>query len=175
MNNFIEDDNFLKEHQKDFINNVVLSSNFPYFYYPFSVNGDGNSHLTHIVKNRPENNGQWNSIYKDQFIDIFETFCKKNNITYKEIFRCAVNISFNVKDKKSPIHYDHEFKHRQIIIYLNNPLDNNSNTVILDKEKINIIKEIKPKKYKAICFDNLPHFMYYPQKGERFALIYTFI
>ena len=51
--------------------------------------------------------------------------------------------------------------------------DKESKTVVLKNKKI--IKEIKPKQYKGVCFDKSEHFNYNPKVGKRLVLIGTFI
>ena len=65
-------------------------------------------------------------------------------MTYKKILRCALNLTFPQKVKKSEPHLDHNYEHKTLLIYLN---DNDGDTVILDK-KNKIWKKVKPKKYK---------------------------
>lgn len=169
---FKEDSNFLNSNQKKFIENVIQGEHFPFYLNKGSVIGDGNASLFHIVKKRPEDGGEWNNNVKEYFIDILNTFCTKNNIKYKQIIRCAVNLTFKNKDKKCPTHKDHTFNHKQLILYLNNPLDKKSTTILLKNNKI--YKEIKPEKFKGICFDNIEHYHYFPKKGHRLVLVYTF-
>ena len=78
----------------------------------------------------------------------------KIKLKIKKLFRVSINLSFNIGVKKSIVHQDHDFDHKQLIIYLND-CDKNSKTVILNK-KNKIIKEITPEKYKGVVFDKLP-------------------
>ena len=169
---FKEDNNFLKTSQKHFIENTLISDKLPLYFNKESTVGDSNIFFCHIVKQRPEYGGEWNSNIKDYFIDILNTFCNKNNIKYKEILRCAVNMTIKTNDKKCPVHKDHQFNHKQLLIYLNNPEDKKSHTVLLKDNKI--YKKVKPEQFKGVCFDNIEHYHYYPQKGYRFVLVYTF-
>jgi hypothetical protein len=84
----------------------------------------------------------------------------------------CINLTFNNGTKKCPIHQDHEYPHKQLIIYLNDA-DIDSKTIILDK-KNKVLKKITPEKYKGVCFENLHHYMIYPKKGERVVLVTTF-
>ena len=175
---FIEDDNFLKTKQKFHINDAILSDNFPYYFQKVShIDGGGDSFLCHVVLNRPEerNGGDGvNSPYYSFFKELLETFCEKHNIKINEIFRIAVNLTYNAGSIDSITHVDHKFEHKQLIIYLNEPNDNNANTVIVDNNN-KIVKEVSPKKYKGVCFDSSPHYLKYPKTGERIIAIFTFI
>jgi hypothetical protein len=173
--NLIEDKNFLKIEHIKFIENTILKSNFPFYYQNYSIPNDKNEILTHVVIKGPEYRKQnetfSDSNYLNIFIDILNTFCKKNNILVNEIYRIGVNLTFNNGVKKCQTHIDHDFPHKQLLIYLNDIKDKNSYTVLINKKKI---KKIKPVKYKGICFDNVPHYHYYPKKGARIVAVFTF-
>jgi len=175
---FIEDNNFLNEENKKFINEVILGPYFAYFRQGFSTYDKGNKDciFTHIVLSRPEHRiepNQINSDYYDEVLKLIIPFLQKHKIKYTEFLRVCVNLTFNNGVEKCPVHFDHSCDHKQIIIYLNDDIDKNSKTIILDKNE-NIIKEIIPEQYKAVCFDKLPHYHYYPKIGERITLIATF-
>ena len=86
-----------------------------------------------------------------------------------------VNLTYNngIKDR-SPIHVDHSFPHRQLIVYLNDPQDKEAKTFILDKKKKKVLKEITPKQYRGIFFPSLPHYHIMPKFGERMVFVITF-
>jgi|694.fasta_scaffold33071_10 hypothetical protein len=174
---FIEDENFLTNKQKLFINQMVLGDNFPYFLQSVSHIDGGDSFMCHIALNRPEERNKTdgiNSPYYENFKEMLETFCKKNNIVLNEIFRIAVNLTYPIGKEDSLIHIDHNFEHKQLIIYYNEPIDKDSNTVILNKDGKTILKEISPKKFKGVCFESNPHYLKYPKNGERVIGIFTF-
>ena len=102
---------------------------------------------------------------------VFKSFVLKNNIEVKEVLRCAINLTFNTMEEKCPTHDDHDYPHKQFLMYLNDCFDKNAKTVILkNNEKL----EIVPEKFKAICFDSAPHYMIYPKKDIRVVLVVTF-
>ena len=172
---FVEDKNFLNLEQKEFIEKNVLSSFFPFYFQKKTIS---NSILTHIIKVAPEirKEGEvFNSSFGNIFEDMLKTFCKKNNIEFKESLRIAVNFTYNNGVDFCPTHLDHEFPHKQLLIYLNDPLDKKTKTVILDDDEKTILKEVYPEKYKGVCFENKPHYHYYPKIGERIVAVYTFI
>ena len=176
MNLFVEDDSFLTEENKSFINNVVLNNNFPYYIEPHGVGKDNKYFLCHVVLKRKEERQKsetFNSNFYMDFLYIIDSFFKKHKIKVKELLRIAVNYSFNNTHEKSMIHTDHDFKHNQLLICLNDPEDKNSNTVILNN-KNKIFKSIAPKQYKGICFSGVPHYVYYPKFGNRIMLVCTF-
>lgn len=171
----IEDKNFLNNDQIKFIDNIILGSGFPYYLYDNSVDNDKNKFLCHIILIRPEEkNGSepfYNSNFYEPVLDIFKSFVLKNNIEVKEVLRCAINLTFNTMEEKCSTHDDHDYPHKQFLMYLNDCFDKNAKTVILkNNEKF----EIVPEKFKAICFDSSPHYMIYPKKDIRVVLVVTF-
>ena len=72
----------------------------------------------------------------------------KNKINYDEVLRvCKLYIS-QYQRLESPVHVDHEFEHEQLIVYLNQPMDRQSFTVVLDENESKII----PRKYRYRIF-----------------------
>ena len=173
---FKESDNFLSKDNIFFIENVVLKDNFPFFISLDSVKGDKANFLYHCLLKRPEdriNEKDINSNFFEETVDIVYSFFKKINIKHKKILRLAINFTYNNGFKKCPIHRDHEYKHRQLIIYLNNAEESSKTVILNDANKI--LKKITPKKYKGICFDDSPHYQFYPKFGNRVVLVCTFI
>jgi len=174
----VEDKNFLTQNQKDFISNVVCGDNFPFYLQEESTIGASSPLLTHNLIHRPEvrKDKYWNSNYhRDDFTDILKTFCIKHSLPFNEILRLCVNFSFNNGQDKCPLHIDHpEIKHNQLLVYCNDVLDKNSKTVICNKNKKKI-KEVIPEIYKGVYFEENPHYHYFPKKGHRIVLVYTWI
>lgn len=176
MKLFIEDDYFLTEENKNFINNIVLSNNFPYYIQKGSLKSDNKYILYHTILKRPEDRKEgetFNSSFHPGFSSIVYSFFKKHNIKSKEILRMSVNYTFNNTHKKSGIHTDHNYKHNQLLVCLNDPEDKNAKTVILNK-KDKIFKSVVPKQYNGICFSSVPHYMYFPKFGHRIMFVCTF-
>tara|TARA_E500000178_G_C17001935_1_gene746121 strand:+ start:871 stop:1407 length:537 start_codon:yes stop_codon:yes gene_type:complete len=174
----IQDENFLREEQKLFINNYLLAPNFPYYLNKASVEeNDENPYLSHTVLRRPEERKPGESFISDssdQIVDIFKTFIIKNKINTEELLRCTINLCFKTKNKSCLIHNDHDYKHKQLIIYLNDPMDKTSKTFLLNDTQDKILHRITPKQYKGVCFDSCPHYFNNPKKDIRVALVYTF-
>ena len=172
---FKESNNFLTKENISFIKETILGDNFPYYRSSESTSGDKISFLYHCLLKRPEerqNKEDINSNYYLNCLELVKSFFKKTKIKHKEILRMSVNFTFNNGVETCPIHQDHKYPHKQLIIYLNNT-DPLSKTIILDK-KGKVFKKITPQKNKGICFDNKPHYHIYPKKGERIILVATF-
>lgn len=178
----IIDDNFLTKENKDYIDQVILGDNFP-FYLQLAFPGKYKKEhtvLSHCVLKRKEerlpeelwSKGAptiWNSEHHPHFIDILNNFTKKHNIEYNEIFRCSVYLTFKNTEESCDTHNDHSFPHKQLIIYCNDCDIDAVTTVLGDKTEI-----ITPKKYRGVCFDGVPHFMTYPKQDYRIVIVYTF-
>jgi len=137
-----------------------------------SVVDDETPFLNHVVLARPEmKDFTEKHEHHDIFVKMLDEFCDKNNISYSEVLRICVNFTFcnGVRDI-SPVHVDHEFEHSQLIVYLNQPMDRQSFTVILNKDET----KIAPKKYRGVSFGKIEHYHYYPKIGGRYVLVFTF-
>ena len=144
----------------------------------------------HLLKN------YYNSDYAKIFEDMLFTFCNNNQIICTEVIRAAINLTYNNGQEKCFPHVVHPEYHKQLIIYLNDPPEKESHTVIMDKdtslckngsdgilfpdedphldEEKHQLKRIVPEKYKGVCFENLPHYQVYPKFGDRIVCVFTF-
>ena len=174
-----KNDNFLSKDNIKFINETVLSNTFPFYFANTITNCEDTNYffLSHVVQNRLEDyplNEVMNSPnYFYPTIDILNNFLKSINEKCNFFLRIAYNFTFNNGNVKSQIHKDHEYKHKQIIIYLNDADPESKTCIVDDNDKI--IKEITPDKFKGICFNDVNHFHYFPKKGFRVILIATYM
>jgi len=168
----IIDDKFLSNKSKEFIENYILTRHFPLYMQGESVVDDETPFLNHVVLARPEMKDFIEKHeHHDTFVKMLDEFCDKNNISYSEVLRICVNFTFfNGVREISPVHVDHEFEHSQLIVYLNQPMDRQSFTVILNENKT----KIAPKKYRGVSFGKIDHYHHYPKVGGRYVLIFTF-
>ena len=191
---FIEDNNFLTDEHKQCIEAVQRADGIPYFYQQsFSrthYKSFTHTLLCHILIHRPEYQvddlqvkNYYNSDYAKMFEDMLFTFCNNNQIICTEVIRAAINLTYNNGQEKCFPHVDHPEYHKQLIVYLNDPPDKESHTVIMDKdtplgedgdEEKHQLKRIVPEKYKGVCFENLPHYQVYPKFGDRIVCVFTF-
>ena len=175
MTKIIIDDNFMDKDNKEFVYYVVLGHNFPLFHKTKILHDskDYNGFFEHIILNPGDD--KFNSQHHPFFESILYSFAEKHKLKYDTLFRAAVNLTYNngIKDR-SPIHVDHSFPHRQLLVYLNDPQDKEAKTFILDKKKKKVLKEITPKQYRGIFFPSLPHYHIMPKFGERMVFVITF-
>tara|TARA_B100000902_G_C27321901_1_gene925262 strand:+ start:7128 stop:7661 length:534 start_codon:yes stop_codon:yes gene_type:complete len=173
----IEDEDFLQEPQRNHIDKLLNGIDFPVYFMDHGLTNDGNAQFVHSIIKRPEgcpDEERFNSPYVDFFMSCIMTFMMKHKIKINKVERMAVNCCYNNGSYQPGIHSDHEYEHKQFILYLNTPMDKNTPTLVFDKDCKTLLKEIYPKQYKGACFDGLPHTFTYPSKGLRWALIVTF-
>jgi len=175
--NLISDKNFMSEEQKQYINNVVLKDNFPWYFMDNAVNkNDKNWFFFHIVVKRPEqcneHENRVNSEHANFFIEVLDNFCKKNKIEYTKVFRIAVNLVVPNGVKESFIHEDHDFPHKQLIVYLTD--NKESTTNIYSSDYKTLLHSIKTEKFKGVTFDKVPHSVTLPKKDRRVVIVYTY-
>jgi len=182
-----ESKKFLNKEEINIIQNNILDINFPWFYHQSSTTKDCPVY-THTLVHRYDIEKE-DPIVNSKVFSIFENivlrFCKKQKIKFKKFTRAAINsISFN-KIKTVAAHIDHDFKHKVIMVYLNNT---DGDTIIYDKKfngkdriisssKLNIFKKIKPELYKVVCWNgDYYHAATYPKtNNRRVVFVATFI
>jgi len=172
----IEDNNFLQDTQKEHIDNLLYNIDFPMYFMDHGLTNDGKGMFIHSMIKRPEGETgkRYNSDYFDFFISCFMMFCNKHDIKVNKIIRAAVNCCYNNGHVGPNIHSDHEFEHKQFLLYLNEPEDKDTPTIVYNKKQDEILAKIYPKQFKGACFDGLPHTFKYPKKGLRWVAVFTF-
>ena len=182
-----ENKNLLNKKEINFIEDIILGTNFPWYYHQAATTKECPVYA-HTLIHRYDINKEKPTINSEVFF-LFEKivlrFCKKYKIKINAFTRAVINsISFN-KMKKGVAHVDHDFKHKVIMIYLNdtdgetivyNKKFDNKNRLILS-DKLDIIKNIKPELYKIVCWDgSYYHAATYPKNNNRrVAFVATFI
>ena len=186
-----EDKNFISEDQGQELDDLIMAPHFPWFFSNNQVVGDGLPFIFHIVLNRPEDRillnlnessghgplpvdaaeDRFNSTTGPFLMSLFNQFAEQNDIKYKEIYRCCINLSFPLKGSSTP-HTDHDFPYNHFLIYIN---DSDGDTCIFDEKGTKIEKRITPEKHKGVCFEKRLHYAEFPTNGLRFVVAYTFI
>jgi|TARA_R100000455_G_C6267453_1_gene122794 hypothetical protein len=174
----IEDNNFLEEKHKKHIDEIILSDKFPWYNINASITKDYKHFtsvkpfLSHCILERKET--RLEDIYKSNqnkfSLSVLDAFCSKHKIKVNEVFRMDINLTYNNGFEKCDTHEDHEFEHKQLLVYLND-CDKTLCTVIEDEGKK--IK-IEPVKFKGVCFESKPHYHFFPKQGIRVVLVITF-
>tara|TARA_R100001369_G_scaffold84650_1_gene117650 strand:+ start:4431 stop:4976 length:546 start_codon:yes stop_codon:yes gene_type:complete len=180
MKYLIEDENFLTDKEKEFLNNEF--EKIPFFYTkrigvyrrdaPVMVHNLVRRYDDPKVDNTKDRNV---SPYTDFFLQILIRFTKKYNVPFNKILRSSINLTTKVAWDKTIVHVDHnpDLPHTVFMLYIGKEVQGNLNVYEEDKETM--IKTIVPKNFKIVCFgDNVPHQFEYPKKGLRRAVVFTF-
>ena len=173
----LEKNNIIHPNDLKIINDLIIDKKISFVFQNNSVPifKKKDFYFEHCIIERKEkinDKDRYKSIHCQNFLRVFSHVFSKFKIKEAEIYRAAINLTVNNSAKKCPIHYDHNYEHKQILIYLNDS-DKNSKPVILNK-KNKKLKEITPKKNKGILFDYLPHYHYFPKTGYRLVMVITF-
>ena len=164
----IECKDFVNDEQQSLIN-FTLSEKINLLWHYNQVPNDTRPFLCHpLVHNTTH---KIVSPYATQFIDIFNCCLIKLKLNFNVILRASINVTFPLDDKKYiPIfHKDHDFDHKQFVMYFNN-CDGDTEVILNNNNKI----LIKPEKNKAILFGCLKHRAFSPSTGRRTSFIVTY-
>ncbi len=176
-----EHKNFLSPDNINFIENVMLNDNFPFYIKQSATENtkgkqNNESFLKHIILHNLETKRPSEAVNSDYYeiaLNMLQQFTKAIKQEVNFFTRMCFNITYANGMEKSGVHVDHKYPHKQIILYLND-CDKDAKTVIVD-DKGKDSKIITPEKYKGVCFDGVPHYHYFPKKGLRLVLVGTFI
>lgn len=169
--NIITDDNLLSKKDIAYINDNILSSNFPWYYNKEANKEDNYWFYSHCVVRRVELGGESFSYVSEFCLALLNKFCKKHNIKYKKVLRCSINSNFN-QENKSAIHTDHATSYKHLLIYLT--VNKGGKTILFKNDKKTIAHIINPKKFRAVSFSKCWHIGASPKEGRRVVLVYTF-
>ncbi len=168
----IIDDDFLNQEEVDGIRETFLGRLFPWHLHtelltpqsrPFHVDnineykGFQFGHTFYFDK-------QPQSEYYAIVLELFNKFCKKNDIDYKALLRLKANLTFPDGDSEltQAPHIDHSFPHKVFLYYIN---DSDGDTIIYDKkfsevgEHVDLYEKerVSPRAGRAIGFDGLTY------------------
>lgn len=115
---FTGDANF-SEAEDGFLN-FVCSDQFPWYVSKATANFPCLSHTFVRRTDKHESGEVWSNHWPAMEI-IFRRICKDNNITVRDIYRSAANLTFSDPSKHGDPHNDHpDFPHKIMLIYINN-------------------------------------------------------
>ena len=114
---------YIKKEDIEYLHKMVVTNNmFPWYVLPRPVS-DNYPCMSHVLLPRYDyanNTGfKINSDLYEPMLHIIEGICKKHKIKIKRILRAQFNLTWKFKGKYSTPHFDHDFPHKNIIIYLN--------------------------------------------------------
>lgn len=153
------------------LKNFILSIDFPWFRLPnttLNIKDDGISFFTHTFLERPEANigySRANSPYIDGCLKVLHQIVSYNDVEFNYFIRASVNlVSPCLTVKRTVEHCDHQFPHKNILIYLS---ETDGDTVV-DGENFS------PQEDCGIIFTG-KHYHYTPTDKDRIVLVGTFI
>ena len=169
----IEDESILFPEEKDYIKNVILGENIPFYCMKESVAGEfGEPCFTHTLIHRDTQ--EIHSEHADFFKKIAKRFADRHKIPCNVFLRGCINFIYSQPQSgRSRPHVDHSFPHYQFLLHLNQ--SDGGSTFILDSNK-KVIKTIKPKQFKGFGFKGgMLHCNTFPKSGRRVLAVLTFI
>tara|TARA_Y100001937_G_C7104600_1_gene324297 strand:- start:56 stop:562 length:507 start_codon:yes stop_codon:yes gene_type:complete len=153
------------------LKNFILSIDFPWFRLPnttLNIKDDGISFFTHTFLERPESNigySRANSPYIDGCLKVLHQIVSSNDVEFNYFIRASVNLVSPCSTVKRTVeHCDHQFPHKNILIYLS---ETDGDTVV-DGENFS------PQEDCGIIFTG-KHYHYTPTDKDRIVLVGTFI
>jgi len=147
----------------------ISTDMFPWYFNNHSTR-DGLWFMQHTVIKRHDENDDpiINSPIWGDIKNIFDHFCRQNDLTYEKIMRCSINQTHSVGEfSQSDPHIDHMEPHNVFLLYLNN-CDGDTiiyektysevgqETIMFGSEQYNGLNELgrfSPKLGKAVCFN----------------------
>ena len=146
---------------------LVQTDNFPWF--RLKGNQHSPDYFSHKLFTRPVGVEEHlfptiASEYLKSFADLLYSVFDLNAIEVKCIYRMSVNLVMPSTDSHSPLHVDHSFPHRNIIMYLT---DAGGDTVVNDEV-------YSPKEDDIIMFEG-KHYHHFPMKDARIVFVATYL
>jgi len=156
--------NILNKDEKFFFKKEVLDNpHFPFYLNKKCLEGVKTDYFlffTHKILMRPEDvkegSTRRNSHLYDYCTNLFDAISKRFKFEYKQLLRICINLTFNSGIKECAIHLDHQYFHKQLLIFLHTD-DKNSFTLFYDKDSKKIIKKVKPENNTGVMSHSHPH------------------
>lgn len=156
----------------DYLNlkEYILSTSFQWAWDDATTHGENDfPFLSHCVVRRPMETGYLypvpESSLSPKFNYVIGQIIDYNNLDVNCILRINCNLTFPCGEgKKTPIHTDHPFPHKNLLIYLN---DTDGDTICGDDA-------FSPKEDSIIMFEG-EHYHYLPTQHKRVIIVITFV
>lgn len=133
--------------------------------------------FSHGILIRPKDDSEYsifpktNSHYSDIFNVILDQIFEFNSINFDCVLRINVNLTIPLTGiKKTLPHVDHNFPHKNLLIYLN---DSDGDTVLCDDQDV-VVDSSSPEEDKIVLFEG-KHYHHLPSKDRRIVVVCTFI
>lgn len=156
------------------LKNIVLSSDFSWYWVGTTtpiINLESDPpYFSHCVLRRPNDNGSGylfpfvSSSYIDSCNTVLKQILNFNKIEVNSILRINFNLTIPGNIEHTKPHYDHEFDHKNLIIYFT---DSGGKTMCEEEQ-------IDPNEDDVVLFSGL-HYHYLPKNGRRVVMVTTFV
>lgn len=163
---------------------TVLSNNLPWFYCDKSIldakelddlKYENAEFFHHCVLERPNSTCLYPSVISETagFVNnVLSEIFTYNKIDVSCIFRINFNCMYYTSNKRTIPHLDHNFPHKNLLVYLNS--FDNGETVIFGEDEKEYLH--KPKEDDIIAFGGNIHCCQHPSPGQRrIVLVTTYI
>lgn len=152
----------------------IFSDQFPWFrlfnttFLSNSSDSDDVSYFSHTFLQRPEIGNSYSKVNNpniDDIVFVIKQIFDFNNIDLNYFIRINANLvtSSNIK-KRTNLHEDHSFPHKNFLLYLTN---SGGKTIVNDEE-------FDPKEDDSIIFSG-EHCHEIPKKNDRIVIVATFV
>lgn len=163
------------------LKNTVLGNTLPWFFFKNSVLNNSSleneeyynaEFYTHCVLKRPNDKILYSEPSSETLLFVNEVLNEIfvfNNILVNCIFRISFNCMYHTSNKRTIPHLDHDFPHKNLLIYLND--FDAGDTIVFGKNK----KEYRhnPQEDDIITFDGNVHCNNHPSPGQRRVVLVT--
>ena len=183
----IQADVNLTDKEKEIIQEMLYSGNFPWYRAPYQTRGTdvdlsiadkvaNPTFLNHVLMERhddPAIPGRVSSDAYAFFYKIFRRWCQENCIKINVVHRANLNlITYNNKEFTVP-HFDHPWQHFNWVMYLNTVED--APTIVFNND-LTINKTFSAVENTAVCFEGNLHAHGFPRdpNEHRFVAVFTF-
>lgn len=152
------------------LKNLILSSDFPWYYYPSTANDDNNCYLGHCFLRRPEDTNikfpKETSQHTENLSLCLLEILNFNDIQISTFFRINANMVLpSIDVRNTAKHLDHQFPHHNLIVYLTN---SGGKTIVGEEE-------YDPEEDDIIMFNgDIQHCIQTPLNSRRIVLVATF-
>jgi len=169
-------DNFFEENIQNYIENLVISQNFPWFYRPYMLNGakkDNHPWMSHPLIFNGENISPYTSNILDFFISKKNKIENEINLSIDISYPHRMNLNFSYEKfkfgvfRRCPWHTDSNKNHVVILYYVNNSEG---------PTELKNITKVFPKKGRLLIFDGkIEHRAHLSSKNNRFVLNFNYL
>lgn len=171
--------NALTKDELNFVDDILLGTSFPWFHQKRSIpknkkfSNQSYPFFSHNLMLRAQSKDNQPGIINSEYFNHFYEIFKRNCPSFNYLLRMSLNLTFYSDNEYGDIHVDHNFPHKNMIIYLNK--FSNGSTFLFDNN-YKVIEEIKGDYNTGCIFPGSLHAQGFCNTNQsRLILITTFI